>query len=214
MKKTIVALLLCLFFASQLSAQDYKIGVKIGPTLSYARTSTESDDTEVDRNSTDVKFLVGAFIDYEFKENYFFHTGLSFASKNTDITADSGALGGPVTESYDHEYLQIPALLKLYTNEVLLDTKVFFNFGVMPEVRLKTKEGDNVTVKLVEKFRPVDLSGTLGGGVEKRIGTTTSISVGLNYNIGFFNMVKDRNDALDEFSVKSNLLALEFAIKF
>ncbi len=199
-------------------AQDYKIGIKLGPSLSLSRTSSEGNSTSIGRDGTGVKFLIGAFVDFQFKENYYFHTGINFASKTTRININD--LGLPINPNnlnnsnrYDHEYLQVPLLLKLYTNEVLLDTKVFFNFGLVPEFRLNTDDNNALIVAITE-FKGFDLAGNFGGGVERSIGVNTRIYASLNYYIGFLNQVKTQNAIYDDFKIKSNLFSLEFGIKF
>jgi len=213
MRKTTLAVIFSILFFGQLSAQDYNIGIKIGPSLSFTRTGTDGPDTSIEGDGTSIRMLFGAFVDIGFKENYYFHTGVNYASKRTNIVASHPGIANGLTEQYSHEYLQIPLLLKLYTNEVSLDTKVYFNFGVIPEIRLSTSN-DDVSDVLVENFRDFDLAGNIGAGVEKNLGPSTRIFGGLNFNIGFLNMVKDQNQSFDEFNVKSSLLALEFGVKF
>lgn len=216
MKKYIFSAIIMVVLGHFASAQqDYRIGIKVGPTLSLSRTASDGNSTAISRSGSSLRFLIGAFVDIPFKENYHFHSGINFASKTTGITLeDSGvAGGGPIGQEYDHEYLQIPLLLKLYTNEVILDTKVFFNFGVMPEIRLNT-DFENTGIAGITEFRSFDLAGNFGGGLERSIGVNTRVYAGLNYYIGFLNQVKTQNPIYDEFKVKSNLFSLEFGIKF
>lgn len=215
MKKYIFSAIIMVVLGQIINAQDYRIGIKVGPSFSLSRTSTDGSNTDIQRDGTAVKFLIGAFVDLPFKDNYHLHTGINFASKATRLTiTDPGVLAGQtVSERYDHEYLQIPILLKLYTNEVILDTKVFFNFGVVPEVRLNT-DNETTTVGFVNEFRGLDLSGNFGGGLERSIGVNTRVYAGLNYYIGFLNQIKSQNTIYEPFKVKSNLFSLEFGIKF
>lgn len=212
MRKYIISALLILSFSSVLFSQEYRIGIKLAPTLSNVRTSVGDGGTSLERDGSAVKFLLGAFVDIPFKENYFFHGGVNFASKATKISAQNG-LSAMRMEEYDHEYLQIPLLLKLYTNELMLDTRLFFNFGVIPEIRLNTSSEDPGNL-LITEFSDFDLAGNFGGGVERSIGVNTRIFAGLNYNIGFLNTVKAQSTAYNEFTIKSNLFSLEIGIKF
>ncbi len=216
MKKYIFSAIILMVLGQFATAQqDYRIGIKVGPTLSVSRTSADGSNTNIQRDGTSVKFLIGAFVDLPFKENYILHAGLNFASKATRISlTDPGVLAGQtVSERYDHEYIQLPVLLKLYTNEVLLDTKVFFNFGLVPEIRLNT-DNESPGVGFVSEFQRLDLSGNFGGGLERSIGVNTRVYAGLNYYIGFLNQVKTQNPIYDDFQVKSSLFSLEFGIKF
>ena len=213
MRKYIGLVFLFVGFSAFGQIQDYKIGIKIGPSFSNVRTSVEGSNTSLNRDGTAVKFLLGAFVDIPFKENYYFHTGINFASKATKIRASSNTVPGPLNEEYDHEYLQVPMLLKLYTNEIFLDTRLFFNFGLVPELRLNTSNEDPANL-LVTKFKTFDLAGNFGGGVERGIGVNTRVFASLNYNIGFLNQISVQNPAWNTFDLKSNLISLEFGVKF
>jgi hypothetical protein len=212
MRKYIISAILISLFSGLSYSQDYRIGIKIAPTLSNVRTSVTDAGTSVERDGSAVKFLLGAFVDIPFKENYYFHTGVNFASKVTKITAENG-LSPMRMEEYDHEYLQVPLLLKLYTNELTLDTRMFFNFGIIPEIRLNTANEEPGNL-LVTKFADFDLAGNFGGGVERNIGVNTSIFAALNYNIGFLNTVQEQSSVYNEFTLKSNLFSLDIGIKF
>lgn len=214
MRKSILAVIFSIFLFGQLCAQDYKIGIKVGPTFSMTRTGTQGTNTSIDGDGTAVKFMLGAFVDIGFKENYYFHTGINYATKETRISASIPNIGGnPVTEQYAHEYLQLPVLLKLYTNEVVLDTRIYFNFGLIPELRLSTSN-EEVSTLIIEEFKSFDLAGNVGAGLERSLGPSTRLFGGLNFNLGFLNMVKDQNAQFEDITVKSNLLAVEVGIKF
>jgi hypothetical protein len=215
MRKITCFILLVTGISAFAQEQNYQIGIKIGPTYSNVRTKTDGANTSIDRNGASVKFLVGAFVDIPFRENYYFHTGINYRSKGTKVTAQDGSyLGGtPFSEEYNHESIQLPLLLKLYTNEILLDAKLFFNFGLVPEIVLNSSDEAPTNI-LIEEFNTFDLSGNFGGGIEYAIGVNTKLFASLNYYLGFFNQVKTQSTAFDEFSLKSNLLSLEFGIKF
>lgn len=215
MRKFITFIFLIVGISAFAQDQNYQIGIKIGPTYSNVRSKTDGVNTTVNRDGASVKFLLGAFVDIPFKENYFFHTGVNFASKGTKITVEDNSYAGgtPFSEEYDHESIQLPVLLKLYTNEILLDTKLFFNFGVVPELVLNSSD-ESPTNILIEKFNTFDLSGNFGGGIEYAIGVNTKVFASINYYLGFLNQVNTQNPAFDEFILKSNLLSVEFGIKF
>jgi len=206
-----------LLFITALAAfsQDYEIGIKFGPTLTYAKASTEGTNTNYDGDGSSAQFLVGAFVDFQFEENYFFSTGINYVNKDFGITARSTqSISTPLGEArFNQEYLQVPILLKLYTNEVILDTKVYFNFGIIPEIRLSSTPGDD-NDDIIREFNNFDLAGNFGAGLERTIGVHTRVFVGFSYNLGFINQVKTQNNALDELSLKNRLFALELGVKF
>ena len=208
-----LAVIFSILLFGQLNAQDYKIGIKVGPTFSMTRTGTQGTNTSIDGDGTAVKFMLGAFVDIGFKENYYFQTGVNYATKETRISASQTNAGGAITEQYAHEYLQLPILLKLYTNEVVLDTRIYLNFGLIPEIWLSTSN-EVVSTVVIESFKSFDLAGNVGAGVERSLGPNTRLFGGLNFNLGFLNMVKDQSSQFEDITVKSNLLAVEVGIKF
>uniref|UniRef100_UPI0040485C0F outer membrane beta-barrel protein n=1 Tax=Roseivirga sp. TaxID=1964215 RepID=UPI0040485C0F len=215
MRKYTFTTLVLAFFSLNLFAQDYTIGIKLGPTLTFAKTATDGNSTNYDKESAQAQFLVGAFVDYSFKENYHFNFGINYASKDFGLIARSSQ--SIATElgraSFQQEFLQLPVLLKLYTNEILLDTKIFFNFGIVPEIRL-SNSARAANDDIVREFRGFDIAGNFGGGLERSIGVNTRIFGGIFYNLGFINQVKTQNDTFDELSLKNRLIALEIGIKF
>ena len=64
-----------------------------------------------------------------------------FVPKRVGIESSGG-----VEEAYRLHYLQIPIALKLFTNEVALDTRVYFQVGLTADVKLLE---DNLTEQTV-----------------------------------------------------------------
>ncbi|PIQ49606.1 MAG: hypothetical protein COW03_04440 [Cytophagales bacterium CG12_big_fil_rev_8_21_14_0_65_40_12] len=215
MRKYIITTLVLVLVSFAISAQDYTIGIKLGPTLTFAKAATDGNSTNYDNESAQAQFLVGAFVDYTFKENYHFNFGINYASKDFGLIARSSQ--SIATElgraSFQQEFLQLPVLLKLYTNEIILDTKIYFNFGIVPEIRL-SNSARAANDDIVREFRSFDIAGNFGGGLERSIGVNTRIFAGIFYNLGFINQVKTQNDTFDELSLKNRLIALEIGIKF
>lgn len=215
MRKYIFAAVLVSIVSITAVGQDYNIGIKLGPILTFTNPSTDGNTANYDGDGASVQFLLGAFADYQFKENYHFSFGINYASKAIGFEARStqsiSTLLGAA--KFTQEFLQIPALLKLYTNEVILDTKIYFNFGIVPEIRL-TNDANSNNDDIVREFRSFDLAGNFGGGLERNIGVNTRLFAGLFYNLGFINQVKSQNPNFDELSLKNRLFGLELGIKF
>jgi hypothetical protein len=153
MRKSLLAVIFSLFTLVQLSAQDYHIGVRVAPTYSMTRAFTNGTSTMIQGDGGSLGFLLGAFVDFNFKQNYYFHSGINYSTQSTRIVGSDPSIGGgEFNEVYNHEFLQIPLLLKLYTNEISLDTKLYFNFGVIPEIKLGTKQ-EEVTAEVITKIQ-------------------------------------------------------------
>jgi hypothetical protein len=211
-KFTFTTLVLC-FISIAAAAQDYTIGIKLGPTITFSKPSTEGPTNY--KGESEIDFLVGAFVDYKFKENYHFNFGINYASKLTQVFIPNpqSTSADLARSAYEQDFLQIPLLIKLYTNEITLDTKVYFNFGMIPEIRVNNT-AKSTNDDIIRELRGFDIAGNFGGGLERNIGVNTSIFAGFFYNVGFINQIKTQNPAFDELSLKNRLIALEFGIKF
>jgi hypothetical protein len=211
-KCTFTTLVFC-FITLSAAAQDYTIGIKFGPNITYSKASNGTNfgyegDSKLD-------FFVGAFVDYQFKENYHFNLGLMFSQKTIGVFVNNNQSPSNIIaqSSFKQEHIFIPILLKLYTNEIFLDTKLYFNFGIVPQIRLSNtmlSESDDVIRELVG----FDLAGNFGGGLERHIGVNTRVFAGIFFNLGFINQIKTLNPAYEDFTLKNRMVALEMGIKF
>src|SRR5690606_7183524 len=200
-------LLLCLmglFYQAQAQTQ---IGVKISPMLSVNRVA--SDDNNISATSDGVGFRAsfGPIVDFFLMENYYFSTGLLYTPKRAGITIrDSG-----ISEDYKLQYLQLPATLKMFTNELALDTRLYFQVGGIPEIKIDEKNTSGDT--FVRKFRAIDFSVIAGFGVEYRLGVSSTAFAGISYSRGLINAASKRYENHD-FKLKHDLISLDFGLKF
>ena len=170
MKKLLFSTLfpLSIYFAEA----QVRFGFKAGPNISFNRIDAEADNTDFRTEGVGLRFQLGPIFDFEFKENHYFSTGLIFTSKRASFSADS--LGTTYSEAYNPQYLQVPITLKLFTEEIGLDKKIYFQFG--GTVDFKTNdEGD--TENIVTSFRFIDLNSLLAIGLEYGIGINIKVFV-------------------------------------
>ena len=195
--------------ALQTAHAQSKVGIKFSPTLSTNRVSGEANG--ISENGVGGRFIFGPVVDLFITENYYFSTGLLYAPKRAGITI-TPADGSTEEEAYKLQYLQIPATLKLFTNELALDTRVYFQLGGLFEVKISDKPAEEA-YQYIEGFRLFDLGVHLGTGVEYRVGYNTLLFGGIYYNRGLINAVtKTLGDA--DINIKNDLLGLEFGVKF
>ena len=206
MKRYIVAFLL--FFCGSTAFAQVKIGLQVSPTLSFNRIKDEST-LNFSSNGVGGRLVAGVIADYLWQENYYISSGLFFVPKRVGIESSGG-----VEEAYRLHYLQIPIALKLFTNEVALDTRVYFQVGLTADVKLLE---DNLTEQTVyvDRFRAIDSSLLLSAGAEYRYGYNTIFFGGFSYRRGLGNVVRRENDvAGGELIVKNDLFSLDLGIKF
>lgn len=212
MRKNLFLVLFVL--ASATSFAQIKLGFQFSPTLSTNRISSDSDTLSLETDGTGLRFAAGPIVDIAFSENYFISTGLLLVSKRAGLEADLSNDASPAfREEYKLQYLQIPLSLKLLTNEVAIDKRIYFQFGTTMEFAVKDEpeESDHF---IVEDFKLFDSSLLVGIGLEYKIGVSTILFGGFSYHRGLFNSVSDQVRLDDDITLKNDYVGLDFGIKF
>lgn len=207
-KNTILLALLLVAMASPAWSQ-VELGLQFSPSLSFNRIN--DDDAAIDLSSDGVglRMVGGLMGDVYLQENYYFSTGLFFVSKRVGIEDAANN----VDEAYRLHYLQVPATLKLFTNEVALDMRIYFQVGLTLDVNIME---DNITdeATYIQNFRNFDSNVLLASGLEYRIGYSTTVYGGLSYRRGLVNVVKDPGPDVGDVIIKNDLLSLDLGVKF
>ena len=211
MKKYFIILSI-LFISSSLVAQNTKLGLRVSSTISANRIKVTSDTLSIANNNTAVKFMVGVVADYEFDKNYFFSTGLNYFPKKVSFIANGKNDVALPEEVYTLQYLQIPLSLKLVSNEVSLDKKLFFIVGAELDFKIK-ENSNNAPNNFIKRFKKINAGLVLGGGMEQRIAVNTYIYLGASYHRALSNSATTFNNKPD-FRVKSDFFAIDFFVRF
>jgi len=209
-RKNTIFLAIALLTLSLPAFSQFELGLQLSPSLSFNRIDDDDASVSLSTDGVGGRIVAGAFGDFYLRENYYLHTGLFFVPKRVGIEdADNST-----EEAYRLHYLQLPAALKLYTNEVALDMKIYFLVGFTLDVKILEDELSD-EVRYVQDFQPVDAGLLLGSGLEYRIGYSTTLFGGLSYRRGFANVVKDQFDPnVGDIGIKNDMLSLDIGIKF
>lgn len=211
MKRAI--LLLFVVLISGISAQaQFKIGVSVQPGIVSSRVTSDIDTLTYERGENSFKPWLGLFVDMEFRENYVFTTGIYWAPKSLNLVMEEP--GGTRELDMNVQYIQIPLLLKLLTDELALDKRVFFNVGPAFDIRIEESIGNNKEELYIDKLRFWNLNLNIGAGMEFRLGQNTVLVTGLSYYRGMINTVKPVPDLEDRLRVRQDFYALNIGIKF
>jgi hypothetical protein len=93
-----------------------------------------------------------------------------------------------IKEVYSLHYLQVPLLLKLYTSEFALDTRLYASVGFIGLLRINERtldhEGDQPFIK---EFSRWGSALSLGTGIEYDFSFSTSVFAGISYQLGLSN---------------------------
>ena len=188
-----------------LSAQT-KLGLKLSPVIASNRVTNDAQN--VDNDGSALKLSVGLVVDKPISESYYLSTGLIYMPKRAAFRASADS-----TENYTLQYLQIPVTLKLFTNEVAPDLKVYFQVGGALEFKV-FDEPKEPSFVVVDKFNPVDFSVILGSGVEYRAGINTTIFAGISYQRGLSNVVSEAIAGAEDLQIRNTIVSIDLGVKF
>lgn len=206
MKKLLFSALLMI--SVSIAEAQVRFGFKAAPNISFNRIDAKADNTDFDTDGVGLRFQLGPIFDFEFKENHYFSTGIIFTSKRSAFTIESGS--ATYKENYTPQYLQVPITLKLFTEEIGLDKKLYFQFGGTIDF-MTNNEGEDENI--VQSFRFIDLNSLLAIGLEYGIGINTKIFGGLVYQRGLLNVI-NKNFYGDNFNLRNDFVGLEIGVIF
>ncbi|WP_167852245.1 porin family protein [Hymenobacter elongatus] len=231
MKKLILSMLVLGASAGAASAQ-VEIGLKLSPSITYLRTDSPS---ALDFQSEKSKLSLGGglVVDYFFGQNYAFSTGLWLAGKGGTITyldLDPNSVSTVPSirreQKIGLQYLEVPVTVKLFTNDVATDVKLYFQLGgtaggviatrINDEKRYKDPSNGNAETESSKHVIIPDVSALVGAGAEYQLGQSTKIFAGISYHRGLVNIDKyfDKDRGFQDVTLKNNEIALDLGIKF
>ena len=196
--------------ASNTFAQDkfVTLGLKISPTLNFNRIESQVDTITINDSPNSAKFLFGLFTDINLSENYIFNTGVMYTSRKLVFSA-TGDSGTGYNEEFILDYIEIPITVKLLTNEFSIDTRAYAQIGFAFDVTVNQTAKINPELN-PNKYSTGDSNFYFGVGVDKMLGTTTGIFLGIFYQRGLID-ISGKNDLI---SAKNDILGLDFGVKF
>lgn len=208
-----------------------EIGLKVSPSIAYLRTDSPSG-TSFSSENAKFSFGGGIFMDYFFGENYAFNTGLFLTGKGGTISyldrnpLSSSSVGIRVEQKIAIQYLELPLTIKLFTNEVAPDTRLYFQLGGSLAVPVQTRiNGDkyytdaydnNNQTKAGQHVLDIDANLIGGFGAEYQLGQSTKLLAGLSYHHGLvdFDRYFERTRGFSDVNIKNSVFALDLGLKF
>lgn len=202
-------------FINSASAQGVKMGLSLTPNASWM-VSTDYDHLTGD---SQMNFGFEFVSDIMFSDNYAFSTGVHVFNTGGNLSylvvdgADDDYLL-TVDRDYNLKYVEIPLTFKMRTKEIGYSTIYGrFGLGLGMNIRAEANEARYRSWNEVSNavWTPYSVSGSpvsdvievqndvrlfrssmiIGGGVERSLGGTSSLVIGVNYNVGFSNSHKD-----------------------
>ena len=218
--RKIYTILAVLMLSGTAAMSQIQMGFKLSPYWSSNRVDIESS-VNVENDGNAIRFTFGPVVDISIddNENYFFSTGLWLSSRRAGISyldeSDGQINPTRINQSYNLQYLSIPATMKLYTQEVMLDKRIYFQFGPTIDLKVSEKQKDgNKDEPLIRDFRFFDMSIFISAGLDWHLGTSTRVYGGLTYSRGLINAPSNPISALDERTYKNDLFGIELGVMF
>ena len=209
-----------------------EIGLKVSPSISYLRTDSPSG-TAFSSENAKFSFGGGVFMDYFFGENYAFNTGLFLTGKGGTVSYNEtrNGIGGVgvtarVEQKIAMQYLELPLTIKLFTNEVAPDTRLYFQVGgslaVPVQVRINGDKyytdafDNNNQTKAGSHVFDIDANLIGGAGAEYQLGQSTKLVAGLSYHHGLIDTDRyfEKTRKFDSVNIKNSVFALDLGLKF
>ena len=255
MKRT-SAILLLLIVGLTLKglSQDYKkfrFGLKGCPALGWIKPDVYiTDDQKILLPESSVKeytsegmtfgFSYGAVLELAFGSNYSFTTGATIAHTGGKLQyphqpkikiTDSVMTTGTLLRKFNIQYVEIPLLLKMKTNEIGYIT-YFGQFGFGAGFNIAATADDHfdytgsaggselnkpgIDIKSEKEISFLRGSLIIGAGIEYSLGGNTSVVAGVNFNNGFTDILRGENDIVTDIKEKaiSNYLEINLGILF
>jgi hypothetical protein len=203
---------LCFFLLTMSQDRKVTFGLQYSNGISFMK----SDNVFITDTKAGYAFDYGLPIEVHFTKNYSLATGLiigqtrsSRANSPAILALDTNFLFNNsfpygAREVYNYTYINLPTTFKLTTNEFGY-FKFFGEFGVVNSFRVRsrfTSKNTNLQkVDINKKGELEDLTSTfynaslkVGGGFEYTISDKTALVVGLSFQNGFVNVLKDGDD--------------------
>lgn len=185
-----------------------RLGIYGGIGLSWMKPKT----TDFESLGSRMSYTYGLLIDYNFTKNYTFSSGVSFNSLGGKLSYpnnykfnDTTTINGMLDRSYRINYIEIPTMLKLKTNQMGYFT-YFAQMGVRHNFRVSSTGIDNfsyIDVNNIEVETPENeidiqdytsfyrLSFNFGFGAEYAISQTFSAFAFIGYDNGLTNSLSN-----------------------
>lgn len=176
--------------------------VRLGVKAAYQVSWLKFDGNLHSADGPHIGGLYGLMVDLNMTSNYVFSTGVF--SNHTGGHLVTTPIVGIVRNGHIRvQYIEIPAVFKLKTNQIGYTTYLV-NIGFVPSLRVRARycsdetgwvniADDNNLAGIQAKF--FDMPFQIGGGIEYAISPKTSIYTSLNFSNGLFNLLNDGSNA-------------------
>ena len=244
MKKVFVAILSLVFISGSFAQdKDIRFGLSATPSLNWYKPENVQ---KYDSKGLGLGFGWGLDVEFKITDIATFATGLKINYDRGGITfkdsagyvlnKDSELVNDPnlnstsffllENRSYRVNYVTIPFMIKMHTNEIGYMT-YFGQFGLISSIKTKALANDAIMspiTKTQSNKENLDINNdvslfrfqlSIGGGAEYNLSGSTSLVFGVNYNLGFSNVLRKNSRHIVDMSgtaIRQNASAHNIAL--
>ncbi|MBN1337908.1 MAG: PorT family protein [Bacteroidales bacterium] len=218
----IVVMLVNLTINAFPQVKPFRFGFKLAPDISWLFPDSEGYSSD----GSTLGFTWGFLSDFALTENYFVSTGFGMDYMGGKLEyphalmlgQDTLLTTGELSRKYKFRNLEVPLTLKMRTNK-FGSISYFGKIGFGTSFNIKSKADDEFayyinTQKKTEDFNDVDIKDEItfmrasmifGAGIEYFIDESTSLILGIDFNSGLTNVLKNENVVDPGVEQKANL---------
>lgn len=230
------------FIAPTIVQAKGRINIKLCPGVSCHKAHYENKKKTQSAPTAkrSAQFLLGPLYDIQFAENYYISTGVLYLGKR--ILLDHGYLNKvqkepsrtnpkpkEATKTKDGKHTPIktrekhatgslvfPVMLKPFTGELLLDTRLFAQVGPAIGLRLEHNfdSQTNVNRPIIKELNRLNVSVLFGLGLEYDINLNASVFATISYYKELLNSVKETDKYFPDMKLKGSSWSFEIGIRF
>ncbi len=193
--------------------KKFRFGLKVSPNISWYDVKSQN----LYNNNSKLKFAYGLVTEFYFTPNYALATGFELLSsggkldypKGSSYYMNDGSKFYLTTRSYNINYLQLPAVLKMKTNEIGYFT-YFGQFGLNTMFKTSALGDDigiyknsndvNNKIDIGDEVNFINLGLNMALGCEYNLYKETSLVTSLAFNKGFTNCLKKQSESIEDFN--------------
>ncbi len=211
----------------KVNAQDdykpFRFGLHASPSIAWIKPDVQ----EYESAGTKLGFSYGLLAEFNISNNYAISTGIDisyfggkveFEDYYNEYFENGDTIPGQISSRYSLQYLQIPLMLKMSTNEIGYIT-YFAHVGLGTAIRLNADVVDKDESGNLGTSPDKDVSSDvaffresfiIGLGAEYSLGGNTSVIGSLNFNNGFTTTIKRENRL---YNIQGNAIANYIELK-
>ena len=202
-----------------------EMGIRFAPSLDVNTAEGTGTYAGFRNNGAGIRMSVGPTLDYFiYKDRYAISTGLWYTIKRSGFQmpgsfgVERWNPGAPEKESvYNLQYLQIPATVKLFANNIAPSMRLYVQTGGLLSLKLAERALDQPRNGLYQaesggtrrQYGFGDIELLLGAGVQYKINQNNAFNLGMSYQRGLINVAR-----ANELTSKNRVVSLELGFKF